>query len=95
MDSNQYRKKRTDPYLGGALSYGEVQEFLHRHNRPGERKCNMCDKPFQSEGAHNRRCPKCSIKVQHREDHTRTRELHEYRTTGKFRSTHHFIGEIE
>lgn len=29
-----------------------------------ERVCLMCDKPFLSSGAHNRRCPACELRVE-------------------------------
>ena len=95
MDINKYRKKRTDPYLGGALSYGEVQEFLHRHNRPGERRCISCNKPFPSEGAHNRKCPTCKNKHEMRANHTVSRELIEYKSQHNYKPCHAFRGEID
>ena len=35
-----------------------------------ERICLMCSKPFKSEGAHNRRCPKCELRIYQAADAT-------------------------
>ena len=75
-------------YLNDTLSKSEVQEFLHKYNRPDERKCISCPSKFKSEGAHNRKCPKCKAKQK-----LFDRLVH--KMSGKFRSCNHFIGEID
>lgn len=67
-------------HQNSALSEGESIEFLGRINGRGERSCLMCGKRFISQGSHNRRCPKCTIKLEYAERMTKTREPVMYRT---------------
>ena len=85
MDTHIYRKKITNPYLGGALSGSEVVEFLERYNKRGERRCYMCDKNFISPGAHIRQCKKCKNKHCQSEKNNKTIEPHEYRISRFYR----------
>ncbi len=78
-------------------NYGyHSKEFLGRINHQGERECLMCDKKFISNGWHNRRCPKCTIKLEYNERMSITREPLVYRTHASgVRSTafHAEVGE--
>ena len=85
MDTNKSRKKRTNPYLGGALSDLETSEFLNKINRPGERNCLFCGKNFISKGAHNRKCKKCKQKAQLNENNSINKEPYVYRTSRVYR----------
>lgn len=74
-----------------ALSVGESMEFMGRINKQGERSCLMCGVKFQSKGYHNRRCPKCDVKIEYAERMNVTREPIVYRThTSGVRSTNNF-----
>lgn len=78
------------------LSDGESKEFLGRINHKGERSCLMCGKKFASNGYHNRRCPKCNIKLEYAMRMNITREPIVYRTHASgIRSTsfHAEVGE--
>lgn len=98
MDSNKYRKKTEgyrQGYLRSALSDREVCEFLDKYNVRKERRCYVCGCNFISPGAHIHRCPKCTAKHKLNEDNQIRFDMPVHRMSGKFRSTHHFIGEID
>ena len=95
MDTNKYRNKRTNPYLGGALSKAQVCEFLHKYNRPDERRCISCPGKFISEGAHNRKCPRCKARQKLNEKNQIRFDTPVHKTSGKYKPCHHFRGEID
>ena len=98
MDTNKHRKKSEgyrQGYLRNALSDKEVGEFLSKYNNIGLKICIRCFKEFESEGAHNRICPPCKAKAKLNENNQIRFDIPVHRMSGKFRSTHHFIGEIE
>lgn len=67
MGSNPYRRgPGTKHKDSSSLSAKAVKLFLCRINKPGIRNCNMCNKPFSSEGAHNRVCKKCKGKPENK-----------------------------
>lgn len=90
MDT-KYRAQYRYTQGHGSLSDEDREAMLRRYNRPGERKCIMCEKKFWSEGAHNRKCPKCKQKeamsrdnditrnpIMHRDPQLKTRRFAEY-----------------
>lgn len=96
MDSNKYRRGKGTKYKNSSLTVAESIEFLARINKRSERSCLICGKRFTSHGAHNRRCPKCTIKFEYAERMSKTREPLVYRTHASgVRSTafHAEIGE--
>lgn len=96
MDSNKYRRGTGTKYKNSALSEGESLEFLRRINKHNERSCLMCGKRFISQGSHNRRCTKCTIKLEYAERMGKSREPLVYRAHASgVRSTafHPEIGE--
>lgn len=83
-------------HQNSSLSEGESLEFLGRINKRGERSCFMCGKRFMSQGAHNRRCPKCTIKLEYAERMSKTREpiVYRARSVGAMSTAFHAeIGE--
>ncbi len=73
-------------YLGGTLSDQETEDFLNSINKRAERKCiaylpngKECNALFQSEGYHNRRCPKCASRLLYHQSHIKIREPIIYR----------------
>ena len=82
-------------YLNSTLNKSEVQEFLHKYNRPGERGCVLCPGKFKSEGAHNRKCPKCKAHQKLNENNQIKFDMPVHKMSGKFKPHHHFVGEIE
>ena len=65
MDSNKYRRGTGTEYKNSSLTVGESLEFLGRINSRVERNCIAldCGDAFMSEGYHNRKCPKCSTRM--------------------------------
>ena len=82
-------------YLDSTLSKSEVAEFLHKYNRPDERRCIWCRRIFDSEGAHNRKCPGCKAHQKLNENNQIRFDMPVHKMSGKFRPHHHFCGEIE
>ena len=82
-------------YLNNTLSKSEVDEFLHKYNRPDERGCVSCSGKFQSEGAHNRKCPRCKARLKLNENNQIKFDMPVHRMSGKFKPCHHFRGEID
>lgn len=83
-------------HQNSALSEGESIEFLGRINKRGERSCLMCGKRFVSQGSHNRRCPKCTIKLEYSERMSKSREpvVYRARSSGALSTAFHAeIGE--
>lgn len=49
-------------YSDAGLTDEEVEAFLAKYNRVAVRKCISCSKPFESPGAHIRKCQECKNK---------------------------------
>lgn len=73
MDTNKYRAQYRYTQGEGALTDEEREKMIARYNKPDLRNCIglECNKKFKSEGAHNRKCPKCKQK----EDISRDRDI--------------------
>lgn len=94
MDSNKYRRGTGIKYKNSSLSEEKSREFLNRINKRGERSCLMCGKRFMSQGAHNRRCPKCAGKFEYAERMNKTRDPIVYRARSSGAMSTAFRAEV-
>lgn len=86
---------RREHYLGGALTDKESKEFVAKYNKKDERVCINCFKPFESEGAHNRKCPPCKSNEAYKREKTNSRDIPVHKYSAAFKRMNAFRGEIE
>lgn len=82
-------------YLGSALTEEEAGRFVAKYNKPCERICIKCFKPFESEGVHNRKCQVCKNREAYQIEKTMSRDIPVHKYSATFKRMNAFRGEIE